>query len=249
MPDLELWQYLLLATGALCVGLGKSGLPGVGNITVVLMVIALPAKMSVGVLLPILISADIMAVLIYRRHAEWRFVARLAPWTILGILTGYFVFSRVDDQSVQILIGIILLALTVVHFTRKWLNRRRKTAHLSKQKWIAGGTGLLAGFATMVANAAGPIAQLYFIASGLPKYAFIGTSAWFFFLVNLFKVPFMVDLDIIHFDSLRMSVSFMPYAVAGALIAPPIVKRINQRIFETLVWVFVVIGGIKLILA
>jgi uncharacterized protein len=108
-------------------------------------------------------------------------------------------------------------------------------------------TGILGGFATMVANAAGPVAALYFIASGLPKYTYIGTSAWLFLLVNCIKVPFMMNLGIINFDSLGFSASFMPYAIGAALIAPVIVRRINQKLFERLIWIFVVIGGLKLI--
>lgn len=103
-------------------------------------------------------------------------------------------------------------------------------------------------FATMVANAAGPVAALYFIASGLPKYAYIGTSAWFFLLVNLFKVPLMVDLQIIDRGSLLFSARFMVYAVLGAITAPLIVKHINQKLFELLIWVFVIVGGLKLII-
>ncbi len=249
MPPLELWQYLLIATGAFAVGMGKGGLPGVGNLTVVLMALALPAKVSVGVLLPILISADIVAVLVYRRHANWSYIAKLAPWMIGGILIGYLVFSRVDDDTVRILIGVILLGMTTVHFLRKWLRRSAEEEDkLPHHPAFVGGTGMVGGFATMVANAAGPVAALYFIASGLPKYAYIGTSAWFFFLVNLFKVPFMVDLGIIDLESLAFSASFMLYSVLGAVIAPFIVRLINQRIFEILIWVFVVIGGLKLII-
>jgi uncharacterized membrane protein YfcA len=99
----------------------------------------------------------------------------------------------------------------------------------------------------MVANAAGPVAALYFISSGLPKYAYIGTSAWFFFLVNLFKVPFMLHLQIIDWASIRYSASFMIYAILGALIAPLIVRYINQRVFNFIVWFFVVLGGIRLV--
>ena len=248
MQSLELWQYLLIATGAFAVGLGKGGLPGVGNVTVVLMALALPARASVGVLLPILISADIVAVIVYRRHANWSYIVKLAPWTIAGVLVGYFVFSFVDDQTVRILIGSILLSMTAIHFLRKWLRDSSKEDRLPHHPAFAGATGIIGGFATMIANAAGPVAALYFIASGLPKYAYIGTSAWFFFLVNLFKVPFMMDLGIIHFDSLGLSASFMLYSVMGALIAPYVVKFINQRVFEILIWVFVVIGGLKLIL-
>lgn len=249
MQSLELWQYLLIALGAFAVGLGKGGLPGVGNLTVVLMALALPAKASVGVLLPILISADIVAVLVYRRHANWSYIVKLAPWTLAGLLGGYLVFSHVNDQTVRVLIGSVLLSMTAIHFLRKGLRDRSKGEdRLPHHPAFVGATGIIGGFATMIANAAGPVAALYFIASGLPKYAYIGTSAWFFLLVNVIKLPFMMDLGIIHFDSLGLSASFMLYSVLGALIAPQFVKFINQRIFETLIWVFVVIGGLKLIL-
>ncbi|MGJ8652055.1 MAG: sulfite exporter TauE/SafE family protein [Opitutaceae bacterium] len=248
MYSLELWQYSLIALGAFFVGLGKGGLPGVGNLTVVLMVLALPAKASVGILLPILISADIIAVIVYRRHALWSYIFKLAPSMVLGVVIGYFVFSRVDDAQVRWMIGVILLAMTSVHFIRKWLRRKStKADQMPHHPIFIGATGIIGGFATMVANAAGPVASLYFIASGLPKYAYIGTSAWFFLLVNCFKVPFMMDLGIIDAESLRFSVSFMLFSVLGAVIAPFIVKHINQKVFEMLIWIFVVVGGLKLI--
>ncbi|MEO0510018.1 MAG: sulfite exporter TauE/SafE family protein [Verrucomicrobiota bacterium] len=249
MQELEVWQYLLIAIGAFCTGLGKGGLPGVGNITVVLMALALSAKVSVGVLLPILIAADVVAVIVYRRYTLWPYIVKLAPWTIVGILIGYLVFKRIDDAAVRYLIGIILVGMTGVHFTRKWFRKRIDGEdQLPHHPAFIASTGILVGFATMVANAAGPVAALYFIASGLPKYAFIGTAAWFFFLVNLFKIPFMMELGIINWESFSLSASFMLYAVVGALIAPKIVKCISQQLFEILIWVFVVIGGLKLIL-
>jgi len=249
MYSLEMWQYGLIALGAFFVGLGKGGLPGMGNITVVLMALALPAKASVGILLPILISADIIAVIVYRRHALWSYILKLAPSMIVGIVIGYFVFSRVDDEQVRWMIGIILLGMTGVHFLRKWLRRHSTEADkLPNHPVFIGSTGIIGGFATMVANAAGPVAALYFIASGLPKYAYIGTAAWFFLLVNCFKVPFMMDLGILDAGSLRFSVSFMVFSVLGAVIAPFIVKHINQKVFEILIWVFVVIGGLKLVI-
>ncbi|ADE54987.1 sulfite exporter TauE/SafE family protein [Coraliomargarita akajimensis] len=248
MQDLELWQYLIVALGALFVGLGKGGLPGVGNLTVVLFALVLPPKASVGILLPILISADIIAVTVYRKHALWAYIVKLAPWTILGILIGWAVFSRVDDQQVKVLIGIILLSMCAVHFFRKWQRRHHEEAdQLPHHPLFIAATGIIGGFATMVANAAGPVAALYFIASGLPKYAYIGTAAWFFFLVNLFKIPFMMQLGIIDTSSLGFSASFMLYALIGAAVAPFIVKKINQRLFDFLIWFFVILGGLKLV--
>ena len=185
MQALELWQYGLIALGATFVGFGKGGLPGVGNLTVVLLALALPAKMSVGVLLPILISADIMAVVIYRRHAQWAYIFRLLPWMLVGILIGYFIFSHVNDAHVRVLIGVILLSMTAVHFFRKWSRRNHGGAdQLPHHPVFIATTGIIGGFATMVANAAGPVAALYFIASGLPKYTYIGTSAWLFLLTG-----------------------------------------------------------------
>jgi uncharacterized protein len=249
MQEIEFWRYGLIATGAFLVGLGKGGLPGVGNLTVVLMALALPAKASVGILLPILISADLIAVLVYRRHAEWRYIWKLAPWMITGIVIGYFVFSWVDDGQVRFLIGFILLSMTGVHLYRKWLRRHATEADaLPHHSAFISSAGVIGGFATMVANAAGPVAALYFIASGLPKYAYIGTSAWFFLLVNLFKIPFMVDLGIIDGPSIRFSASFMLFAVLGAGIAPLIVRHINQKVFEFLIWCFVIVGGLKLVI-
>ena len=248
MESMDLWQLCVIAVGALCVGLGKGGLPGVGNITVVLFALVIDAKASVGVLLPILISADIIAVVVYRKHALWSYIGKLAPWTVVGILIGWMVFSRVDDGQVRILIGAILLSMTAVHFFRKWQRRNHDGEdHLPHHPLFVASTGIIGGFATMVANAAGPVAALYFIAAGLPKYAYIGTAAWFFFLVNLFKVPFMMQLGIIDFESIRLSVSLMPFAILGALLAPLLVKRINQKVFEFLIWFFVIVGGLKLI--
>jgi uncharacterized membrane protein YfcA len=248
MDSIELWQYVVIALGAALVGIGKGGLPGVGNLSIALLTLVLPAKASVGILLPILLSADVVAVLIYRRHTEWPMILKLAPWMLIGIALGYVVFGQIDDEGVRFLIGFILLAMTAAHFYRRWLRRHADEADaLPQHRAFIAGTGIIGGFATMVANAGGPVAALYLIASGLPKYAFIGTAAWFFLLVNLFKVPLMVDLGIITGESLRFSASFMVYAVAGAALAPFIVQRINQRVFEWLVWFFVVVGGLKLV--
>jgi len=249
MVDLEIWQYVMIAFGAFLVGLGKGGLPGIGNLTVVLMAIALPARASVGVLLPILISADIIAVMVYRRHALWSYIFKLAAPMFVGLVLGYLVFSRVNDGQVRILIGVILLTMTGVHFLRKWMRRHSEGEDkLPQHPVFIGLTGIIGGFATMVANAAGPVAALYFIASGLPKYAYIGTVAWFFLIVNIVKIPFMMDLGIIDLESVKLSASFMIYAVLGAATAPFIVKRINQKVFEILIWVFIVFGGLKLII-
>ncbi len=250
--------WLLLALGAFFTGLGKGGLPGAGNLTVALFALVfqdLPGgvALSVGVLLPILISADIAAVLIYRRHAEWKFIFRLLPFFLVGIVAGWLVFDyfKSRDELLKTIIGGVLLGMTALHFLRQWTQRSRpedKAAAEPKGSLLLGVLfGLLGGIATMLANAAGPVAQLYLLAMALPKYAFIGTAAWLFLIVNVSKVPFMVDLGIINTNWFGISLQMMPFAVVATMIAPLIVKHINQKLFETLLWIFVIFAGIKLL--
>ena len=238
----------MVASGAFFIGMSKGGLPGIGNLTVVLLALVFPAKTSLGILLPILISADVVAVTGYRRHTLWPYVLRLMPYAILGILIGWLVFYHIDDNQIRMLIGTLLLSMCGLHFFRQWNRCNYEKGGSALHHPIFGASaGIVAGFATMIANAAGPVAALYLMAIGLPKYAHIGTAAWFFFLLNLIKIPFMIQLEVLNRTSFQFSMSFMFYAVVGAMIAPFIVKHMKQSLFESLVWFFVVAGGLKLI--
>lgn len=244
----ELWIYGIL--GAIFVGLGKGGLPGMGNLTVALYALVLPdPKLSVGVLLPILSCSDIFAVRIYRKHGDTKLIMKLLPWTGIGLVLGYLLFRVLDAEDVRTLIGGLLLGLTAIHLFRLWLISRSPNAEntVPDNLFFRAVMGVLGGFATMIANAAGPVASFYFMAMRLPKYAFIGTTAWFFLIVNLIKVPFMVELGIINWTWLPFSLAMMPFAIIATMLAPKIVKHINQQWFERLIWVFIVYAGLKLI--
>jgi len=242
-------DWLIVMSGALLVGLGKGGIVGVGNLTVVLFAMVFEAKASVGLLLPVLISADIVAITVYRRHADWGQLRRLLPWMLVGILVGYFLFGILTDLTVRRLIGCIVLFMTVLQIWRNYALKRGRVDLAEKMPHTVGwraSLGLLGGFATMVANAAGPVGQLYFISVGLPKMAFIGTGAWCFFLVNVFKVPLQAHLGIINLDSLQISLALAPFAMFGAWLAPRVVHHIPQKYFTFAVWFFIVLAGVKL---
>src|SRR6476661_4170882 len=97
---LALWQWAILVTAAFLIGVSKTGITGLGTFAVALFALALPARSSVGVVLLILISADIIAVTIYRHHAIWSHLWRLFPWAAIGIILGYFAVGRIDDRHV-----------------------------------------------------------------------------------------------------------------------------------------------------
>lgn len=245
----EVWCWA--AIGCLLTGLSKGGLPGVGNLTVLIFASIFEPKASVGLLLPILISADVVAVIVYRRTVDWRSLWRLWPWMALGVVVGTLLFGAISSAGIGRVIGFVVLAMTALQILRKSLSRRSpdSVARLSPQNRIYSACmGLTGGVATMLANAAGPVGQLFLLSAGLPKTVFVGTSAWIFFLINVFKLPFQAYLGILHLSSLSVSLRLMPFAIAGALIAPAVVHRINEQWFVRAVWFFVIVAGVKLLL-
>lgn len=242
-------DWMIVMLGALLAGLSKGGLVGVGNLTVLLFAMVFEPKASVGLLLPVLISADVVAIAVYRQHADWRQLRRLLPWMLVGILLGYFLFGRLSSVTVQRCIGAIVLLMTGLQIWRSvaaWSGWGDFAARMPHSLGFRALLGTLGGFATMVANAAGPVGQLYFISVGLPKMVFIGTGAWCFFIVNLIKVPLQANLGILHLESLQISLALAPFAMAGVWIAPAIVRQIPQKVFSWAVWFFIVLAGVKL---
>jgi uncharacterized protein len=244
--NLEPWQWAFLAAGAFITGLSKTGIAGLGVLAVALFANALPARDSTGALLPLLVCADLFGVAHFRKHAEWPHLWKLFPWVAVGILLGCFALGRFSNAQAQRTIGAILLGMVTLQF---W--RRRQPGDLASRLPHAAGfvalTGIAAGFATMTANAAGPLMVLYLLAIGLPKLALVGTGAWFFLLVNLFKVPFSLQLGLINTGSLLMDAILVIPMLPGALLGPVILKRINQSAFETMVLVFTTLAAIRLL--
>ena len=244
------WQWALAAVGAYLVGISKTGIAGLGVFSVALFASALPARESTGIVLVILIAADIVAVITYRRQASWPHLLRLFPWAAVGIFLGFLVMGRIDSATTQKLIGAILVGITLVHFWRRTQTRVLVAleAEAKPHPLLAAVTGVSAGFATMVANAAGPIMIIYLLAMRLPKLIFMGTSAWYFFILNLFKVPFSYSLGLINADSLPISLALAPVAIAGALTGRVLIRHINQQVFEVLALVLTLIAGLRLLL-
>jgi uncharacterized membrane protein YfcA len=239
----ELSQWGLAIVGALAIGLAKTGLGGLGMLAVVIFANLMPAREASGVVLPMLVFADVVAVLAYRQHAQWRHLWKLFPWTAVGVVAGYFAMGRINDRQAQGLIGGIILALLATHC---W--RRRKAGELAEHgAWFAPTIGVLAGFTTLVANAAGPLMAIYLLAMRLPKMEYMGTGAVFFMLMNLFKVPFMVDLGLVNAASFTFNLWLAPAVLAGALLGKMILPKINQRLFETLALALAGLAGLKLL--
>ncbi|HOJ31041.1 MAG TPA: sulfite exporter TauE/SafE family protein [bacterium] len=241
--NLSIWGWCLLSLAGIFIGVSKTGIPGLGMLSVAMAALVIPARLSTGVILPMLILGDVFAVAYYRRHARWRYLIKLIPYAAAGIILGYLALGKMTDQQLRPMIGFIVLLLL-------WLNEADilNRFNIPERWWFAAAIGLSAGFTTMIANAAGSIMIIYLLAMRLPKQEFIGTAAWYFFLLNWFKVPFSASLGLINPDSLLLNLKVSPAIIVGAISGIYLVKIIPQKMFENIIKILTVIAAAKLII-
>ncbi|MFN0069071.1 MAG: TSUP family transporter [Limisphaerales bacterium] len=246
LPDFSPAQWSLALVAALGIGVSKSGLPGLSLLHVVLFAQLFPGLASTGVVLPMLIAGDVGAVLLFRRHAAWKHVARTLPPAAAGVALGWWLMGRLRGMDFNPVIGGIVLALALVQLLRNW--KPGLFADVPHTRGFAWTMGLAAGVTTMLANAAGPVMALYLLAVALPKEAFVGTSAWFFLLINLIKTPFSAQLGLITADTLAFNAALVPVIVAGLFLGRAAVARMPQRWFDLLVLAFALLAAARLLL-
>lgn len=246
MPDLTPTHWAFAIAAAFALGVGKAGFAGLSIVHVLIFAFLFGARDSTGIVLPMLLVGDVCAVTAFHRHAQWRYVRRMLPPACLGVIGGAVVMRGMSNASFKPVIGAVILGLTVLQLVRMF--RARWFGSVPHTHWFAWSMGLLAGVATMMANAAGPIFALYCVAVALPKFEVVGTIAWFFFIINAFKVPFSVGLGLIDRHTLMLNAMLAPVVVAGVLGGRWLVNRLPQRTFELLLLAFAAIAALRLIL-
>lgn len=244
--NFEPWQWVLLVVAATISGFSKTGIPGISILSVSIFAVVLPARQSTGVVLPMLIFADLFAYFVYRKHLEWGRVGRLLPWAVGGVLLGWLALGRINNQQTARIIGAIIAVMVALHLWRRWRNADAAAAHAPA--WFGHVMGVFAGLTTMIANAAGPVMTLYLLAMRLPKLEFLGTGAAFFLLINWIKVPFALQLGLINAQTLHLNQLLLPAVAVGALLGRPVVERVNQKLFENAALALAGAAVVKLLL-
>ncbi|MEI9893937.1 MAG: sulfite exporter TauE/SafE family protein [Chthoniobacter sp.] len=246
LPHFTPLQWSLAVFSAFCIGFAKSGFSGASLVNVIVMASLFGPRESTGVVLPMLICGDILSVIAFHQHARWPIVWRMLPPTIIGIIAGYLLMFKLTDGRVfGPIIGWIILAMVVLQAIRRWYPKAfEKAPHTRQFAWSMGLTG---GVTTMLANGAGPIMTLYFLATETPKYALVGTGAWMFLILNSFKVPFSWHLGLIHGSSLLFNVLLVPAIVGGTFTGRYLIRFIQQDLFEALVLVFAATAALHMI--
>ncbi len=222
------WAMLFLS--ALLIGMSKTGIQGISLLAVPLMAMTFGAKPSTGLILPILCVADLLAVLYYRRVAEWKYVFRLLPAALAGFALALVVDEHVPPAEFKHLMGGCLLAVVVVMVWAEWKGRENS---LSACWWYGPLFGLLGGFTTMIGNAAGPVMAIYLLSVKMPKYSFVGTNAWFFLVINYLKIPVQVlAWDNISASSLLLDACTVPVVALGGVLGILLVRKLPEKGFR-----------------
>jgi len=235
---------VLLASCGLLIGMSKTGLSGVGLMVVPILANAFGGRPSVGLLLPILIFADVFAVSWYNRHARWKHIFRLLPWALLGIVVATLVGKSISDLTFNRLLAALVLGGIGILI---WRDLRSDKLRIPESRWFAGSLGLLGGFSTMIGNAAGPVMALYLLSMRLPKNSFIGTGAWFFFIINLSKVPLHIwSWKTITLNSFFLDVLMIPAIAAGAFLGIWLVRLLPEKVYRIIVIVTTLLSALLL---
>ena len=240
------WILLLALFGALCIGLSKSGLAGTATLNVVLMAQIFGAKPSVGLVLPLLIVADLLGFLINRKGGSWRQIVPMMPPAIAGVIVGWLLLDRIDNAVARVVIGWIILGLLAFNFVLR--KRREQFLALTEHRGFAQGMGFLAGAVTMIANAAGPVMTVFLLSQRLEKREHLGVFCRFFLFINLFKLPFSNSVGLISGPSLLTNLVLLPGVFLGIYLGWKILKRIPQDAFENTLAILTAFAAIWLIL-
>ncbi len=238
-------QWIILAAGAMLIGVAKTGIPGINMVFVPILAAILPARESTGFLLPLLIVADVFAVSYYKRHAQWRYLLKLIPFSLAGIGIGYFAMRVLNNAQIKPTIGIIVLAMLALQLFR---SIRKLDESIPRGIWFALIMGVLAGFTTMIANAAASVMAIYLLAMRLPKEQYVGTGAWFFFIVNLLKLPLSASLGLINAKSLVTGAVLIPAIVLGAFLGFKLLSVVPQKVFSIVIMVITAGSAIQLLI-
>lgn len=230
---------------AVFIGMSKTGIHGAGMLAVPMLAVVFGGHLSSGVLLPILCLADVIGVWYYHRHASWRHLRKLFPWAAAGTVLGTIVGGSIDDHAFKLVMAVIIV---ISIFIMVWLERGRKQ-EVPDFKWFSSLTGVAGGFTSMIGNLATSVVAIYLLSMRLPKNAFIGTTAWFFLVINWFKVPFHVfSWHTISLNSFLLDLATLPLIALGAFLGIVIVKKIKDRAYRWFIIAMTIVAAVFMVL-
>ncbi len=247
-------SHLLLGlVAAVIIGLSKTAVPGGGLLATPLLAMVVSGRLIAGTTLPMLLVADVIAVTWFGRHARRDLLTPLIVSVLVGFALGtwFYVAVGAGGRALDVTLGASIIVLVVLQIARLV----RRSAPVIPTAGLTAGVGVTGGFTTFVANAAGPVLNTYLIGIGLPKDELIGTSAWFYFGVNVTKIPVYIAIGAWasggHFftaESLRFDAVLAPAVIAAMFLGKHLLARIAQETFTLIVLALAALAAVKLLI-
>jgi len=239
-----IWTGAIVA--AFCIGLSKAGFSGVSMVSVVVLAQLFGAKESVGIALPMLIFADIVVYPAFRKYGSWKLVWPLLFPMVVGVLIGVRLLDEIDNQVAKPLIGSLILVMLLLTFLKRRFSLTFE--RLAHSVYFGYGAGVFGGVSTALANAAGPVIQLFLLSRDHPKMEMIGIGARLFLLINVIKLPMLGAIDLVNRESFFLNLVLCPVILVGVICGKTFLKKIPQKAFERLVVIFAAIAATNLLL-
>ncbi len=231
----EVWTPLLIGVVGVAIllyGFSKTAMPVAGVVAGPILAASLGPTIAAGFAIPLLLLGDLMGLLYFRQHANWRVIAKIVPGVLVGFAITALLFAFASTTVVARVIGVLLLISVALEIYRRRSLKLEEVEDSGVRRLEAGFYGTLTGVTTMAANAGGAAMTLYLVKMRVPMLAFMGTSVWFFFMLNVIKLPFVIPLGLITPESLIANLWFAPVLVVGSLIGIATFRRMNQVWFE-----------------
>lgn len=247
------FYYAMVGLSVLVVGVSKSGFGGgTGVVAMVLMATVMPAKHMLGVMLPVLIVADMLANLHYLKDYEWRHLRPLLLGAVFGVILGSVALWLLNDmgpERFQKVLSILIGAICIVFVGMQVYGLTgRSVATLPVKTASSLGVGGLAGFVSTLSHSAGPLVTLYLMQDkSLEKRRLVGTLVLYFLLVNVSKVPTFVAQGFINGDTLRDSVWFIPLLPVGTLLGAWLQRRIPEKPFAMIMYSAAAVTAVQMV--
>lgn len=238
-------MWMIAFASIIILGVSKAGIKGISIVMITSMVFVYGGKGSTGVLMPLLIMADILAITYYRKHVQWKYLLKLLPAMVVGVLIGTYIGKDLPEDFFKLsMIGIILFSVGLLLYWEK-----NPPKEVPDNWFFSSFLGLAAGVTTMIGNLAGPFANIYFLSMRMPKNEFIGTAAWLFFIINLIKLPLHIFVwETVNTESILQTASLVPAMMIGFMLGVAWVKRIKEHSYRQLIIIITGLGALVLLL-
>ena len=239
---MDLSIFFFAAFGVAVFGIGKGGFAGpISMLAVPVMSFVMNPIQAAGILLPLLVLMDVMAMYIYWKKWRVDIFKIIIPASIIGIIIGSLTFQYTSENQIRLVVGIISILFVIISLIQK-NNLALKPTKIKGIFWS--GT---AGYTSFLIHAGAPPMNFYMLPLKLDKTIYIGTTTFAYFIINSVKLIPYYYLDLLAPSNLKISIALIPVAILSVLLGYFLQKKVSQEVFYNIIYFLLFISGVKLI--